>query len=342
MKPQNTGKKDISVNSQKFSNTKDTKINKSSAIFENKNNKTNILNNSNKTNLMKKEKNEASQNTNTLNLNNSHDSIKEELENEEANKENNLKNAHNNLHSQMKKEEKNFLNSKSYSKSYAPKNYRVSFQISETEKLEFCLLKDNLMTQEVNAIVNAANEQLQLGGGVAGQIRMIGGSSIQRMCDKIIDKRGVLKIGEVEATGKGDFKNENLKYIFHAVGPFYHGGKSQENYYLEKAFSNCLNLANELNLKSIAIPPISTGIFGFPIQDASEIFFFTVLNYWEKYLFINKKLEKNSNTKSLSLQEIRMTVYDEKTFLPFEATFLKTKHLFEEKFGKENIKIEEF
>jgi len=116
----------------------------------------------------------------------------------------------------------------------------------------------------VDVIVNAANEGLQLGAGVAGAIRRRGGQSIQIECDRI----GHCAVGGAVATGAG---NLPARWVIHAVGPVWRGGDKGEDVDLASAVLAALRLADELGAKSIALPAISTGIFGFPAARAAEI-----------------------------------------------------------------------
>ena len=132
------------------------------------------------------------------------------------------------------------------------------------------LTEGDITEMETDAIVNAANAQLVLGGGVAGAIRKKGGPEIQKECNKI---GGTFVGGAVITTG-GNLK---AKYVIHAVGP--RMGEGNEDEKLKNATLNSLKVADENNLKSIAFPAISTGIFGFPIQRCAEIMLKTAINY---------------------------------------------------------------
>ncbi|NIP25996.1 MAG: O-acetyl-ADP-ribose deacetylase [Phycisphaerae bacterium] len=123
---------------------------------------------------------------------------------------------------------------------------------------------------QTDAIVNAANAQLVLGGGVAGAIRKKGGPKIQQECNKI---GGTFVGGAVITTG-GNLK---AKYVIHAVGP--RMGEGNEDEKLKNATLNSLKVADENNLKSIAFPAISTGIFGFPIQRCADTMLTTAIDY---------------------------------------------------------------
>jgi len=124
------------------------------------------------------------------------------------------------------------------------------------------LVQGDITELSTDAIVNAANAQLILGGGVAGAIRRKGGPSIQEECNKI---GGSIVGGAVITTG-GDLK---AKYVIHAVGP--RMGEGNEDEKLKNATLNSLKLMDEHSLKTIAFPAISTGIFGYPIDRCAKI-----------------------------------------------------------------------
>ncbi len=130
-----------------------------------------------------------------------------------------------------------------------------------------------------DAIVNAANTSLQLGGGVAGAIRKKGGRKIQEECNKI---RGTYVGGAVLTTGG----NLNAKYVIHTVGPIY--GEDHDDEKLKNATLNSLILADKTGLKSIAFPAISTGIFRFPKERCATIMLSTTRAYIEGYTHLEK------------------------------------------------------
>lgn len=132
------------------------------------------------------------------------------------------------------------------------------------------LLDGDITEMDTDAIVNAANAQLVLGGGVAGAIRKKGGPRIQEECD---EKGGTFVGGAVITTG-GNLK---AKYVIHAVGP--RMGEGDEDQKLRNATLNSLKLADSNNLKSISFPAISSGIFGFPIGRCAEIMLRTTIEY---------------------------------------------------------------
>jgi O-acetyl-ADP-ribose deacetylase (regulator of RNase III) len=158
------------------------------------------------------------------------------------------------------------------------------------------LTQGDITDLDADAIVNAANTALQLGGGVAGAIRRKGGSKIQEECNKI----GGTHVGGAVITTGGDLK---AKYVIHAVGPRH--GEEHEDEKLKDATLNSLILADKNNLKSIAFPAVSTGIFGFPKDRCATIMLSTTVAYLEG----PTKLEK-----------VVYCLYDKNTFEIFKCT----------------------
>lgn len=129
---------------------------------------------------------------------------------------------------------------------------------------------------KVDAIVNAANTSLLGGGGVDGAIHRVGGISILNECRKIRDKQGGCKIGESVITTAG---NLPAKFVIHTVGPVWNGGNKNEDILLISVYKNSLDLCVENNIKTVAFPNISTGIYKFPKERAANIAISTVINY---------------------------------------------------------------
>ena len=138
------------------------------------------------------------------------------------------------------------------------------------EKSVLELIDGDITEMQTDSIVNAANAQLVLGGGVAGAIRRKGGPKIQEECNK----KGPTFVGGAVMTTGGNLK---AKYVIHAVGP--RMGEGNEDEKLRNATLNSLKLADENNLKSISFPAISAGIFGFPIVRCAEIMLKTSIKY---------------------------------------------------------------
>ena len=132
------------------------------------------------------------------------------------------------------------------------------------------LVDGDITEMETETIVNAANANLILGGGVAGAIRTKGGPQIQQECNKI----GGTFVGSAVITGAGNLK---AKYVIHAIGP--QMGEGNEDEKLKNATLNSLKLADEHNLKSISFPAVSAGIFGFPIERCAGIMLQTTIGY---------------------------------------------------------------
>ena len=149
---------------------------------------------------------------------------------------------------------------------------------------------------DTEAIVNAANVDLQLGGGVAGAIRRRAGSRIQEECNRI----GGIHVGGVVITSGGNLK---AKKVIHAVGPRH--GEEHEDEKLKNATLNALILADKSSLRSIGFPAISTGIFRFPKDRCATIMLSTTIAYLE------------GPTK---LERVIYCLYDQDTFEIFERT----------------------
>jgi O-acetyl-ADP-ribose deacetylase (regulator of RNase III) len=132
------------------------------------------------------------------------------------------------------------------------------------------LVRGDITEQDIEAIVNAANRQLILGGGVAGAIRTKGGPEIQKECNRI----GETFVGGAVKTTGGNLK---ARYVIHAVGP--RMGEGDEDNKLRNATLNSLKITERDEIKSIAFPAVSAGIFGFPIARCAEIMLGTVIKY---------------------------------------------------------------
>jgi len=163
------------------------------------------------------------------------------------------------------------------------------------------IIKGNIALLETDAIVNAANKSLILGGGVAGAIKNFGGPSIQEECNKI----GPIKVGEAVVTQGGRLK---AKYVIHAAGPVY--GEGNEDEKLRMATLNSLGIAEKLRLKDIAFPAISSGIFRFPLKRCSEIMLATTFDFIETHEYP---------------KEIYFCLYDTNAKNVFEYTFHELK-----------------
>jgi O-acetyl-ADP-ribose deacetylase (regulator of RNase III) len=130
------------------------------------------------------------------------------------------------------------------------------------------LVQGDITRQSVDAIVNAANSELLPGGGVCGAIHRAGGPTIAEDCMTVRCDRGPIPPGGAAATRAGRL---SAKYVIHAVGPVYQGGGREEAQMLASCYRESLRVADELGLKSIAFPAISTGIFGYPLDEAATV-----------------------------------------------------------------------
>lgn len=158
------------------------------------------------------------------------------------------------------------------------------------------IVHGDLTEEHVDAIVNAANEHLDHGGGVAGAIVRRGGDSIQRESRSL----GRVRTGNAASTGAGELP---AKYVIHAVGPIWDDGRSGEPELLASAIRASLELAETLGCASIALPAISSGIFGVPKDIAAEIIIRTIR------IFID--------TRPRALRRIRCTNIDDETVQAF-------------------------
>ena len=175
----------------------------------------------------------------------------------------------------------------------------MSHKIGNTE-IE--VIKGDITLLDVEAIVNPANNGLVHAGGLAAAIVKRGGAIIQQESRKI----GYVTTGSAAITGGGHLK---AKHVIHAVGPRYKDGKSGEAEKLESAVKSCIDIAEKKKLKSIALPAISSGIFGYPINDSAKIIVDTVIEY-----FNSLKKEKKEST----LEKVVLCLFDDETFNIFE------------------------
>ncbi|MGI5901582.1 MAG: macro domain-containing protein [Desulfitobacteriia bacterium] len=131
--------------------------------------------------------------------------------------------------------------------------------------MPFTIVHKDITKMEVDAIVNAANTSLKMGGGVCGAIfKAAGAKELQAECDTI----GSCETGQAVIT-----KGYNLpaKYIIHTPGPVWQGGQKGEEMLLRNCYLNSLALADQHGCKSIAFPLISSGIFGYPVEEALRV-----------------------------------------------------------------------
>lgn len=143
------------------------------------------------------------------------------------------------------------------------------------------LVQGDITGLQVAAIVNAANSRLAGGGGVDGAIHRAGGPAIMAACRKI----GGCPTGEAVITTAGNLAAD---HVIHTVGPVYRGGSAGEPELLRRAYANSLNLAEQQGLASLAFPSISTGVYGYPIDEASKIAIRSVVDHLRGETIIEK------------------------------------------------------
>ena len=159
------------------------------------------------------------------------------------------------------------------------------------------IVQGDLTSQAVDAIVNAANNDLKLGGGVAGAIRRKGGMTIQDECDRI----GTIPLGEAAITGAGQLK---ARYVIHAASMRLGEATGEENLRLSTRAS--LRRADEKGLRSIAFPAIGTGIAGFPMRRCAEVMLEEVAAHLAG---------------RTTLEDVRFVLYDAPAYQTFRDVF---------------------
>jgi O-acetyl-ADP-ribose deacetylase (regulator of RNase III) len=160
------------------------------------------------------------------------------------------------------------------------------------------LVEGDITEQDTEAIVNAANKTLLGGGGVDGAIHRAGGPQILEECKRI----GGCPTGEARITTGGRLK---AQYVIHTVGPVYKDGKHGEPELLASAYRNSLKVASENGIKSLSFPSISTGVYSYPIEKASQIALSTVKDYL-------------NSTQDISL--VRFVLFDKPDYNIYETT----------------------
>jgi O-acetyl-ADP-ribose deacetylase (regulator of RNase III) len=162
------------------------------------------------------------------------------------------------------------------------------------------LIVGDITQEETDAIVNAANEGLRGGGGVDGAIHRAGGPAIMAACRQI----GYCPTGQAVITTGGNLK---AKYVIHTVGPIYRPGAGAEKL-LRSAYRESLKLASARGLKSIAFPSISTGAYGYPLDEAAHIALTTAIDYLKEHE---------------DIRTIRFVLFDQKTHDVFSRELKK-------------------
>ena len=159
------------------------------------------------------------------------------------------------------------------------------------------LKQGDITKEEVDAIVNAANPSLLGGGGVDGAIHRAGGPAILEECKKL----GGCQPGDAKVTTAGRLK---AKYVIHTVGPIWYGGTRREPEILASAYRRSLEEAGKKGCKTVAFPSISTGAYGYPIEQASEIALKTIMEYLKEHP---------------EIEEVRMVLFTPQDYQVYEA-----------------------
>ena len=159
------------------------------------------------------------------------------------------------------------------------------------------MIQGDITKQATEAIVNAANSSLMGGGGVDGAIHRAGGPTILEECKEIVARQGRLPTGQAVLTTGGNLK---AHYVIHTVGPVWHGGSGNEAELLRSAYYECLKVASENKLTSISFPSISTGAYGYPVDEAARIAVSAVVSFLKE--------------KATPLEEVVFVLFDAQTY----------------------------
>ncbi len=168
------------------------------------------------------------------------------------------------------------------------------------------IIEGDITRQATDAIVNAANSSLMGGGGVDGAIHRAGGPAILAECKQIVSRQGRLPTGKAVITTGGNLK---ARYVIHTVGPVWHGGTGGEAELLDSAYKESLKLAAEKRLASIAFPSISTGAYGYPVDEAAKIALRAVISFLGK---------------ATSIKEVVFVLFDSRTFAAYASALNET------------------
>jgi O-acetyl-ADP-ribose deacetylase (regulator of RNase III) len=184
------------------------------------------------------------------------------------------------------------------------KNGAAKVQITVAKTLVSCIRGD-LTVQRVDAIVNAANPKLAGGGGVDGAIHRAGGPAIMAECRELIARIDTLQVGQAVATTAGRLA---AKHVVHTVGPVWRGGGHGERENLASAYRESLKCCETLRLKTVALPAISAGVYGYPLAQAAEVAVESICLYART---------------SQSFDELRFVLFSEETLHAFKIALTK-------------------
>ena len=165
------------------------------------------------------------------------------------------------------------------------------------------IIQGDITRQGTDAIVNAANSSLMGGGGVDGAIHRAGGPAILDECKQIVARQGRLPTGKAVITTGGNLK---AKYVIHTVGPIWHGGSKGESELLASAYQQSLKIAAENNLNSVSFPSISTGAYGYPVDQAAKVALDAVITFLSE--------------STASVREVVFVLFDSRTLGAYSST----------------------
>ena len=163
------------------------------------------------------------------------------------------------------------------------------------------LVQGDITKEQVDAIVNAANEQLMGGGGVDGAIHRAGGPAIMAECNEIRAEQGGCPTGSAVITTGGHLP---ANHVIHTVGPIWRGGNAGEPKLLASCYRESLSLALKYGIKTVAFPSISTGIYGYPIDRAAGVAINAVKEFLEGHD---------------GIEEVRFVLFDDVTYAGYES-----------------------
>jgi len=169
-------------------------------------------------------------------------------------------------------------------------------RVSLADRLVVVTGPGDITREQTDAIVNAANSSLLGGGGVDGAIHRAGGPAILEACKQIVERIGRLPTGHAVATPAGRLA---ARYVIHTVGPFWNGGSRGEADTLASCHRESIRIADELQLVSIAFPAISTGVYRYPVDQASQVAVTSAAD---------------ALAKSSHVREVRFVLFDSQTF----------------------------
>lgn len=179
--------------------------------------------------------------------------------------------------------------------------------VDEKSSKRIEVVQNDLTKENVDVIVNAANSWLKHGGGVAGAVVKGGGNEIQVESDEYVANNGPVKTGEIAVTGSG---NLPCKIVIHTVGPVWEGGQKDEDNSLRNALYNSLYECHSRQLSSIAVPAISSGIFGFPKTRCAKVLFSSALEFFRAEPKSSVDLVRFTNFDKVTVEVFKEAVTD--------------------------------